>query len=147
GRRLVTALGQVLLALGIWAVAGGHRRRFALSAIPLGLAMMALGAYHRLSTTLTYPIPPRYVPLPGPSTLEAVAQAAGYYAQPWATCHGAEGRGDGALAASLDRPPADLTAGHVHDHTDGDIFWWITYGIEQTAMPALGNVLSEEERW
>lgn len=147
GRRFVTALGLVLLALGIWAVAGGHRRRFALSAIPLGLAMMALGGYHLLSTTLTDSIPTRYVPNPVPYTLEAVRQGAAIYAQHCAMCHGPEGRGDGVLAASLDPPPADLTADHVDDHTDGDIFWWVTYGIEQTAMPALGNVLSEEERW
>jgi len=68
-------------------------------------------------------------------------------AQHCATCHGVEGRGDGVLAASLNPPPADLTADHVDDHSDGDLFWWITYGIEQTAMPAFGSVLTEEERW
>jgi mono/diheme cytochrome c family protein len=64
-----------------------------------------------------------------------------------AICHGREGRGDGPSAAGLNPQPADLTATHVDDHTDGDIFWWLTYGIAGTAMPSFEQTLSEIERW
>jgi mono/diheme cytochrome c family protein len=43
-------------------------------------------------------------------------------------------------------PPADL-AQHVTQHTEGELWWWITNGIPGTAMPAWANVLSEAERW
>jgi Cytochrome C oxidase, cbb3-type, subunit III len=42
--------------------------------------------------------------------------------------------------------PADLTADHVYEHTDGDLFWWITHGID-TGMPAFGGQLDEQSRW
>jgi len=35
----------------------------------------------------------------------------------------------------LNPTPADLTAAHVDDHTEGDLFWWLTHGIAGTAMP------------
>jgi putative copper resistance protein D len=43
--------------------------------------------------------------------------------------------------------PADLTAKHTTNHTAGDIFWWLTYGIRGTAMPGFQDQLSAEERW
>ena len=146
-RQFTSGLGLILVALGAYAVTAGRRRRLVPTAIPLGVAMVALGGYHLLSTTLTDSIPTSHVPNPVPYTLEAVERGAALFAQHCAVCHGPEGKGDGILAAALNPPPADLTAEHVDEHTDGDIFWWITYGIEQTAMPAMGNVLSEEERW
>ena len=30
----------------------------------------------------------------------------------------------------LYRPPADLTAEHLWAHSDGDLFWYISHGIE-----------------
>jgi putative copper resistance protein D len=35
----------------------------------------------------------------------------------------------------------------VDDHTDGDLFWWLTHGIAGTAMPSWREQLSEPERW
>ena len=32
-------------------------------------------------------------------------------------------------------------------HTDGQLFYWVSYGVQDTAMPAFGNQLSEQERW
>ena len=32
--------------------------------------------------------------------------------------------------ASLPRPPADLTARHLWMHADGELFWWISHGID-----------------
>jgi hypothetical protein len=48
-------------------------------------------------------------------------------------------------------PPADLTAGHLWGHTDGELFWWLAHGIEapngKMAMPGFAAVLSEDQRW
>jgi hypothetical protein len=46
----------------------------------------------------------------------------------------------------LKAKPADLTADHVYGHTDGDLFWWITHGIDP-GMPEFGAALSEKARW
>jgi putative copper export protein/mono/diheme cytochrome c family protein len=81
----------------------------------------------------------------------SIAQAKGLYGQNCASCHGAEGRGDGPAAAGLPEPPADLTAPHLWAHSDGELFGWLTYGIKspegEQAMPAFAGVLTEEERW
>jgi mono/diheme cytochrome c family protein len=41
----------------------------------------------------------------------------------------------------------DLTADHMAQHTDGDLFWWLARGIPGTPMPAYGESLNDEERW
>jgi len=62
-------------------------------------------------------------------------------------CHGSSGYGDGPSAEQLLPRPADLTAPHANAHTAGDLFWWISYGVKQSAMPGFSEKLSEEERW
>ncbi len=67
------------------------------------------------------------------------------------SCHGADARGDGPAAKSLPEPPADLTAPHFWGHTEGDLFWYISHGIDAPsgapAMPAFGGVLSSGDLW
>jgi putative copper resistance protein D len=44
--------------------------------------------------------------------------------------------------------PADLRV-HMAPgiHTDGELFYWISYGYPGSAMPAWKDVLTEEQRW
>ncbi len=64
-----------------------------------------------------------------------------------ALCHGAEGRGDGVIAAFLqERKPADLTADSVQTKSDGALFLVISNGTEG-GMPALNENLTVRERW
>ncbi len=64
------------------------------------------------------------------------------------TCHGESGRGDGPTGLRLVPRPADL---RVHSqpgvHTDGELFYWVSYGFPNSAMPAWKDSLSEEQRW
>ncbi|MGH7821520.1 MAG: c-type cytochrome, partial [Candidatus Binatia bacterium] len=62
------------------------------------------------------------------------------------SCHGLAGRGDGPLAGTLPKPPANLSEPHTADHTAGDIFWWLTYGMPESGMQAF-DLLSPDERW
>jgi mono/diheme cytochrome c family protein len=62
-------------------------------------------------------------------------------------CHGDEGKGDGAAAATLPVPPTNLTypvrsAGPKPE----DTFRVLTVGLEGSPMPSFG-FLSEEDRW
>ncbi len=57
------------------------------------------------------------------------------------------GHGDGPAAAGLARRPADLTATHAAHHTAGDLFWWLSHGIEGSPMPGFGDRLTVQDRW
>jgi putative copper resistance protein D len=46
-----------------------------------------------------------------------------------------------------DKKPADLSAPHTALHTAGDLYWWITHGIEATPMPGFGGALTDDDRW
>ncbi|MFC1997764.1 c-type cytochrome [Chloroflexota bacterium] len=61
-------------------------------------------------------------------------------------CHGEQGRGDGLAATRLNPKPSDFRADHVKELSDGELFYIITYGIEGSAMQAVG-FFDEEIRW
>jgi mono/diheme cytochrome c family protein len=70
-------------------------------------------------------------------------------------CHGAEGRGDGPVAADLYPKPRDFTTAQFKLRstpfgalpTDEDLFNVITNGLAGTAMEGWEGILSVEERW
>ena len=63
-----------------------------------------------------------------------------------ASCHGADGRGDGPRALILDPPPLDLAV-HVPLHPDAQLFAFIRDGIEGTAMAGFRDQLGATEIW
>ncbi len=81
----------------------------------------------------------------------SIVRGAGLYPAHCAVCHGAAGHGDGPAATSLPVPPADLTAAHLWMHSDGELFWWLSHGIEAPegglAMPSFAKILTEDDRW
>jgi copper transport protein len=83
---------------------------------------------------------------PEPDTATGRALAADLYTRHCAECHGVTGRGDGPRASALQTRPADLVL-HVPQHTDGELFHFITRGIRGSPMPSWHSVLSERERW
>jgi mono/diheme cytochrome c family protein len=88
-----------------------------------------------------------------PTGFDAIGIASGaqVFAQNCVSCHGAIGRGDGPLAKGLDIPPADLTASHLWEHSDGELFWWLTHGMDSPrgglSMPGFAGTLDEGQRW
>ncbi|MBN9561269.1 MAG: CopD family protein [Alphaproteobacteria bacterium] len=81
----------------------------------------------------------------------SIADGAALYPQHCASCHGAEGRGDGPAARGLRIPPADLTAEHLWAHSDGEMFWWLSHGIVsaegEVAMPGFSGTLTDQQIW
>ena len=64
-----------------------------------------------------------------------------------AACHGAEGRGDGALAAGMEPVPTDFhDAGRYAHRTLYGLYSTITHGVNDTPMRAFSQ-LSDSERW
>jgi mono/diheme cytochrome c family protein len=69
-------------------------------------------------------------------------------------CHGLAGAGDGAAGSYLDPKPADLraletsiTIGEGSNDPEGSLLSRITFGIRNSAMPAWGEFLPENQRW
>ncbi|WP_439672008.1 Cytochrome c domain-containing protein [Cupriavidus necator] len=84
-------------------------------------------------------------------SVDAIALGARVYAQHCASCHGADGRGEGPLAASLAQWPPTLVSPLLARRVDGELFWHVLAGMRdrhgQPTMPAFGNVLGLREAW
>ena len=144
---LSCVLGVLLVALAVFMLWASQRRRLPLWSAPAGLTLFACGAALCLRVVLVDAYPTSYTTNPLPPDPVVAVRGAALFGTHCAPCHGPTGRGDGPAAAALDGSPADLTADHVDDHTDGDIFWWLTHGMAGTAMPGFEGTLSDSERW
>ncbi len=83
-----------------------------------------------------------------PAQTPSLSRGAEIYQANCASCHGSVGRGDGALAASLDPRPANLADGAaLRDVSPLDYFRRISIGTVGTAMPAFEGRLPVEDRW
>ncbi|HET7585798.1 MAG TPA: FTR1 family protein [Gemmatimonadaceae bacterium] len=70
------------------------------------------------------------------------------YAARCASCHGATGKGDGPMAASMDpRPPAIGDADTMRDASPALLYRVISVGVSGTPMPAWAGTLTPEQRW
>ncbi len=69
------------------------------------------------------------------------------YQKQCASCHGAQGRGDGPAAKALPSPPADfLDLEHSAIYGPGEKYWIIGHGTGTTGMPGFADI-APEERW
>ncbi len=144
---LYCVLGSLIITLAIFMVWTSKRGKLPVWATPFGLVLMACGGALGLSVVLVDAYPTTYMKNPLPLQTDVVGRGETLFRTHCSVCHGQTGRGDGPAAAGLNPKPADLTAEHVDDHTDGDIFWWLNYGIAGTAMPSFKATLSDIERW
>ena len=137
-----------LLVLGVAAIAFaavGATPTFRKEAAGLGTAAIIAGLVLLFQARLSTGAIAAVDPAAGLATLDpaAVVRGEALFSQNCALCHGADARGDGPGAASLTRPPANLTAGHALAHSDDDYVYWIKNGIEGTDMPAFGDELED----
>ena len=118
---------------------------------PAAAAAIAWFAVPHLDLLFVPAYPTSFQRSPTGFSASAIAQGAALYPGRCASCHGAQGYGDGTAARDLPVPPADLTAAHLWMHGDGELFWWLTHGIEAPeggmAMPGFDQSLDPEQRW
>ena len=147
GAAMLAGSAGALLAL-LWRPV--RRRAFSAGLLAVSGLLAFLAAPH-LSLLLVEAYPTSYYTSPTGFAAASVVQGAALYPRHCARCHGAEGRGDGPDAARLPVPPADLTAAHLWEHADGELFWWLLHGMEAPdgtqSMPGFAGVLSDEQRW
>jgi mono/diheme cytochrome c family protein len=62
-------------------------------------------------------------------------------------CHGDAGQGEGPDGQNFVPEPANFTVDEFDDMPDSELFWKLTVGIGNTAMPQWGVLISEEDRW
>jgi putative copper export protein/mono/diheme cytochrome c family protein len=137
---VMMAMGVVICLIGV------VHRRHRLLAVPVGLGLIVCFSLSlRLLTVQAYPT--SFYHSAVAYTTDSIAHGGRLYVENCAQCHGARGKGEGPNAANLRVQPADLTAAHVLDHTEGDIFWWLTAGIPESDMPGFADHLSEADRW
>jgi len=86
---------------------------------------------------------------PMPPTEKSIKRGKEIYIDKCYGCHGIYGKGDGPDISPLPIKPRDLTdKERMRQYTDGELFYWITYGRGNRNVMSLfiGN-LNENQRW
>ncbi len=83
---------------------------------------------------------------PIPLTVDSVTAGRGVFVNSCEQCHGASARGGGPLAYTTQIAPADLLSGHLLQHTDGDVEYWVANGLPG-GMPAWQGKLTQTQIW
>ena len=76
---------------------------------------------------------------------QAVQRGASVYKSFCLPCHGASGKGDGAVSSRGFPPPASLLTKDAMNLPDGRIYHVLSYG--QTNMPSYASQIPPEDRW
>jgi copper transport protein len=145
----VTGLFMVLFAL-MWGYLATRAARTEWQLAPLlliSLVVLWIGANNLLTFFGPEFTPAKFLNNPILPDADSIAIGESLYQENCVPCHGQQGRGDGPVSASLNPPPADFASGHTASHPDGDLFYWIQNGIEDTPMPAFGEKFSRDEMW
>jgi len=81
---------------------------------------------------------------PPPPSQDDLTAGAEIYTEMCARCHGDSAGGVNALGASF-YPPAPRLTGRGSTYSERELFWIIKHGIRNTAMPAWGSLLSDDD--
>ncbi len=82
-----------------------------------------------------------------PAEAPDLEQARQLYREQCASCHGAEGRGDGPLARGMEPPPIDFTdPERYRNRTLHGLYGVISHGVEGTEMRGFAD-LTDDQRW
>jgi copper resistance protein D len=136
----------IAAGLGAFAIAALRRRHRWLIA-GIGLALLVAAGRVPLAWTVEDAYPTTFYHSTVPADAPDIVAGSAIYADQCTQCHGAGGHGDGPAARDLPVKPADLTAPHLFAHREGDLYWWISEGRSNGAMPGFAGTLSERQRW
>lgn len=106
---------------------------------PADVARQARGLATDLLKAYPVPLAPRQAP--------DIARGAALYAEQCASCHGADGKGDGPSAKGLEPPPIAFTdVARAKERSLFGLYQVIGQGLDGTAMASFAH-LSSEDRW
>ncbi|MFS8977452.1 cytochrome c [Cupriavidus necator] len=143
----VCAIAFAVLAVAI-ALAWRRGRGVLLAAAALALLV---APWPKASLLLGPAVPTSFHASPTRFSVDAIALGGRIYTQYCAGCHGADGRGEGPLAASLSQWPPTLASPLLARRADGELFWHVLAGMRdrhgRPTMPAFSGKLGERETW
>lgn len=142
--KIWVAVGAALLVAGLAVATWKSLRR---ARIPAAAALVLSGAGIVAWALAVKAYPATYFRSQAPYLTLSVAHGRSLYEANCTSCHGRGGLGDGPLAASLPKLPANMSEPHTALHTAGDMFWWLTHGIPESGMPGFANTTTPEDRW
>lgn len=147
--QFLLGLGVALLIAAILLFWLGKKRKWNLVKkviLPSVLVLGSLAAILPQFAVDAYPETYRDTPVPFDAI--SISNGSVLFSEFCSSCHGPQGKGNGILAKTLSKVPADLlTEPHTARHTAGDFFHWLGYGIKGTPMPGFESSMSEEDRW
>jgi copper resistance protein D len=147
--RFVLATLVALAGVGaVTLVASAAAARYRIAALLAAAVGLLLGGIWLLLQPAVEPAYPTsfYVPA-APYAVPSIVAGAALYGASCALCHGASGEGDGPAAATSPVRPANLTGAHLFAQTPGDLFWWVSIGRANGAMPGFAPVMTARQRW
>ncbi|VWC16999.1 c-type cytochrome [Burkholderia latens] len=149
-RQLAFAIATTALAVALGCVALASRRWRAASAIS-ALAVAWFAPWPPASLWLTSAVPTSFQRNPAPFSVANVVRGAHLYAQHCAACHGADGRGDGPLAATLAHWPPTFAGALLARRLDGELYWRVQHGMRDArgaaSMPGFAATLGPAGTW
>lgn len=142
-------IGILILVLAVGTVLFGKLRNWELKRlIGIPAILLVSGLAIALPPLTIQAYPETYRRSPAPFDTVSIASGAALYTQHCVQCHGFQGMGNGIKSRTLSTKLPDLlTEPHTAEHTPGDFYNWISYGMVNTDMPGFADKLSDEDRW
>ncbi|HDR9584225.1 TPA: cytochrome c [Burkholderia stabilis] len=149
-RQLAFACIATALAVVLACVALASRKWRFVSAIA-ALAVAWFAPWPPSSLWLTPAVPTSFQRDPAAFSVSNVMRGAHLYAQHCAACHGADGRGEGPLAATLAHWPPTFAGALLARRLDGELFWRVRHGTRDergaATMPGFASTLGPQDTW
>ncbi|CAB3749483.1 cytochrome C [Burkholderia sp. MSh2] len=149
-RQLACAFAATALAAVLGFVALASRRLRVASALA-ALAAAWFAPWPPSSLWLAPAVPTSFQRDPAPFSVANVMRGAHLYAQHCAACHGADGRGEGPLAATLAHWPPTFAGTLLARRLDGELFWRVRHGTHDergaSTMPGFAATLDAQDTW
>ncbi|MBY4692496.1 c-type cytochrome [Burkholderia latens] len=149
-RQLAFAIAVTALAVALGCVALGSRKWRVASAIA-ALATAWFAPWPPASLWLAPAVPTSFQRNPEPFSVANLMRGAHLYAQHCAACHGADGRGEGPLAATLAHWPPTFAGTLLARRLDGELYWRVQHGTREvrgaSTMPGFAATLGPADTW
>jgi len=145
----LACIGAALLVLAL-ALPWRRARWHLLALVPMLLLAAPWPAQRVLAVPAT---PASFHASPTGFTAASIVRGRVLYAAHCAACHGADGRGEGPLAAALPVWPPDLGGPLLWRRADGDLLWRILHGMRDAGpdgrptMPGFAATLDADDAW
>jgi mono/diheme cytochrome c family protein len=149
-RRLGWTLAALALAvlLVLLALFWRRRRWLLLASVPL---LLLAAPWPEARVLLVPATPASFHRSPTGFSAQAIVQGQALYAQHCLACHGADGRGQGPLAAAQPVWPPNFAGPLLWRRADGDLWWHVLHGMRgrggQATMAGFGDRISDDEAW